>query len=45
MVVECIGAYLGLARNQCPRLVLAPVARHVLTPRDLLQIGKYEPLT
>jgi hypothetical protein len=37
MVVRCIGACLGLARSQHPRLVLAPEAPHVLPPRDLSQ--------
>jgi hypothetical protein len=42
MVVKCTGACLGLARSQCPRLALAPVAPRVLTPRDLSHICKYE---
>jgi hypothetical protein len=40
IAVRCTGAYLGLARSQRPRLVLAPEA-----PRDLSQICKYETLT
>jgi hypothetical protein len=42
MMVRCTGAYLGLARSQRPRLVLAP---RVLDPRDLSQTCKYETLT
>jgi hypothetical protein len=37
-MVRYTGACLGLARSQHPRLVLAPEAQHVLTPRDLSQI-------
>jgi hypothetical protein len=44
IVVICTGAYLGLARSQCPRQVLAPVVPRVLSPRDLSQICKYETL-
>jgi hypothetical protein len=43
-MVRCIEAFLGLTRSQRPRLVLAPVASRVLTPRDLSQICKHEPL-
>jgi hypothetical protein len=42
MVVRYIGACLGLARSQRPRLVLALEALHVLAPRDLSQMCKYE---
>jgi hypothetical protein len=45
MVVRCTRACLGLARSQRPRLVLAPVAPRIITPRDISQIFKYEPLT
>jgi hypothetical protein len=44
-MVRCTGACVGLARSQRPRLVLAPVAPRVLTPRDLSQMCKYETLT
>jgi hypothetical protein len=44
-MVRCTGACLGLARSQRPRLVLAPVAPHVLAPRDLSQMCKYDTLT
>jgi hypothetical protein len=43
--VRCTRACLGLARSQHPRLVLAPVVPHVLAPRGLSQIYKYETLT
>jgi hypothetical protein len=36
IVVRCTEAYLGLARSQRPRLVLASVVPHVLTLSDLL---------
>jgi ABC-type amino acid transport system permease subunit len=42
MVVRCTGAWLGLARCQRLRLVLAPEAPRVLTPSDLSQMCKYE---
>jgi hypothetical protein len=45
MGVRYTGAFLGLAHNQRPRLVLAPVVPHVLAPRDLTQMCKYETLT
>jgi hypothetical protein len=45
IVVKCTGAYLGLARIQRPRLVLALVVLRVLAPRDLSQLCKYETLT
>jgi hypothetical protein len=45
MVVRCTGAYLGLARSQGSRLVLAPEAPRVLALRDLSQICNHEPLT
>jgi hypothetical protein len=45
IMVRCIGACLGLARSQRPRLTLAPVASCVLTLRDLSHICKYGPLT
>jgi hypothetical protein len=44
-MVRCIGACLGLARSQRPRLMLASVVPRVLAPRDLSQIGKYMTLT
>jgi hypothetical protein len=40
-MVRCIGAYIGLACSQRPRLVPAPVAPRVLAPHDLLQMCKY----
>jgi hypothetical protein len=43
-MVRYTGAYLGLARSQRPRLVLAPEAPRVLAPRDLSQICNHEPL-
>jgi hypothetical protein len=43
-VVRCTGAYLGLARSQRPRLVLAPVLLRVLAPHHLSQICEYETL-
>jgi hypothetical protein len=42
VLVICTGACLGPAHSYRPRLVLAPVAPCVLTPRGLLQICKYE---
>jgi hypothetical protein len=42
IVVRCTGVSLGLAHSQRPRLMLAPEAPHVLTPRDLSQICKHE---
>jgi hypothetical protein len=45
MMIRCTGACIDLARSQRPRLVLAPVSPHVLAPRDLSQLCKYETLT
>jgi hypothetical protein len=45
MMFRCIGACLGLARSQHPRLVLPPEAPRVLASRDLSQMCKYETLT
>jgi hypothetical protein len=36
---------LGLARSQCPQLVLTPMVPHILALRDLSQLCKYETLT
>jgi hypothetical protein len=44
-MIRCTGAYLGLARGQRPRLVLAPVAPRVLAPCDQSQICKHDTLT
>jgi hypothetical protein len=44
-MVRCTEAYLGLARSQRPRLILALVVPRVLPLRDLSQICKYETLT
>jgi hypothetical protein len=44
-MVRCTGAYLDLAHSQRPQLVLTPVVPHVLAPRDLSQICKYETIT
>jgi hypothetical protein len=42
MVVRCTEACLALARSLRPRLVLVPAVPHVLAPRGLSQIYKYE---
>jgi hypothetical protein len=41
-MVRCTGACLGIARSQRSRLLLAPVAPRILSPRDLSQMCKYE---
>jgi hypothetical protein len=41
-MVRCTGAWLGLARSQRSRLVLALEAPRVLDPCDVSQMCKYE---
>jgi hypothetical protein len=45
IVVRCTEACVGLAHIPRSRLLLAPVAPHIIAPHDLSQMCKYEMLT